>query len=208
MLSIRQSINNASNWVWDAALRIPVSSNILCFTFELENDILEHKEGCCETAFIPFAAQRVTVCLIEKLKCEEVRVHLEECWENSLITSYNHEQASLWLALTGQYKLLVIGIPLLCVCACACVRICLLSDSSLFIDSWISQWILVRKESSAFTARLAALPLGILFPVCFSSFNQSTPLPFWFLAFLPMYLTCICIDTHVHIYLSILSIKS
>lgn len=38
---------------------MPASSNILFFTSELKNDILEHKGGCCETAAIPSAAQRV-----------------------------------------------------------------------------------------------------------------------------------------------------
>lgn len=62
--------------------------HILVFAFELSSSShLEHKDECCGTEFILLGCTKKTHCLIDKLKCEEVRVHLEECWESFLITS-------------------------------------------------------------------------------------------------------------------------
>lgn len=62
-------------------------------------------------------------CLIDELKCEEVRVHVEECWESALIISYlwtNLSFSGFWLDCVSWCWAAFSCLVCIHMCSCAC----------------------------------------------------------------------------------------
>lgn len=155
--------------------RIPVSFNILFFTLELKNDILEYKEGCCETH---------KECTLSYWKVEMWRSQ-SPSWRMLGKTPWSlpitHEQSSLSLPLTGHCKLLVIGIPLFGMC----VRVCVCACWVIARWSWIPEshsefwgvksplqsqlaWLIYPRDFSLFLSLPLTRHLPYLLFACFS----------------------------------------